>query len=272
MVEIYRGVWVVAYREILRFFQERSRMMSSFAFPLMFLVVFGAGFNRIVGPMGEGINFIQFIYPGILAMTVLMSSMFSGMSIVWDREFGFLKEILVAPISRTGIIFGKAIGGCVTAIIQGIILLLLSPFLGITITPLIALKYFLLIIPLALSLSGLGIFVATRMRSQQGFQMVMQLLIFPLIFLSGVFFPVDNVPTWLQLLAKLNPLTYGVDSIRQLFLAQDAATMMLYESVDSGLGITVAGYKMGILEDVLVMVVLGCFLLSAAVWSFNREE
>ena len=272
MVEIYRGVWVVAYREILRFFQERSRMMSSFAFPLMFLVVFGAGFNRIVGPMGEGINFIQFIYPGILAMTVLMSSMFSGMSIVWDREFGFLKEILVAPISRTGIIFGKAIGGCVTAIIQGIILLLLSPFLGITITPLIALKYFLLIIPLALSLSGLGIFVATRMRSQQGFQMVMQLLIFPLIFLSGVFFPVDNVPPWLQVIAKLNPLTYGVDAIRQLFLGGDMIGLASDATDATSIGVTVAGYKMGILEDIAVIGILGFILMFAAVWSFNRQE
>ena len=146
MVEFYRGIWVVAYRELLRFVQERSRMISSFAFPLMFLVVFGAGFNRIVGTMTEGVDFIKFMYPGILSMTVVMSSMFSGMSIVWDREFGFLKEILVAPISRTGIVIGKALGGSATAMAQGIILLILAPFLGISLTFLLVIKYLLLVL------------------------------------------------------------------------------------------------------------------------------
>ena len=272
MAEIFRGVWVVAYREILRFFQERSRMLSSLAFPLMFLVVFGAGFNRIVGPMEGDVDFIQFIYPGILAMTVLMSSMFSGMSIVWDREFGFLKEILVAPISRTGIVLGKAIGGATNAIIQGVILLVLAPFLGISVTPILVIKYLLLVIPLALALSGMGIFVATRMRSQQGFQMVMQLLMFPLIFLSGVFFPVDNVPPWLQVIAKLNPLTYGVDAIRQLFLDGRMIGLASDAGGATSLGVTVGGYKMGILEDTAVIGVLGFILISAAVWSFNRQE
>ena len=261
MNEIYRGIWVVAYRELLRFVQERSRMVTSFAFPIMFLVVFGAGFNRIVGPMTEGVDFIQFMYPGILSMTVVMSSMFSGMSIVWDREFGFLKEILVAPISRSGIVLGKALGGSVTAMVQGVILLILAPFLGIHLTALMVVKYIFLVLLLSLSLSGMGIFVATRMRSQQGFQMVMNLLIFPLIFLSGVFFPVDNVPPWLQMIAKLNPLTYGVDAIRQVFLSGNA-----------GLGVTVMGYKMGIIEDALIIGVLGLSLLSVSVWSFSRQE
>ena len=262
MNEIYRGIWVVAYRELLRFVQERSRMVTSFAFPIMFLVVvFGAGFNRIVGPMTEGVDFIQFMYPGILSMTVVMSSMFSGMSIVWDREFGFLKEILVAPISRSGIVLGKALGGSVTAMLQGVILLTLAPYLGIHLTALMVVKYIILVLLLSLSLSGMGIFVATRMRSQQGFQMVMNLLIFPLIFLSGVFFPVDNVSPWLQMIAKLNPLTYGVDAIRQVFLSGDA-----------GLGVTVMGYKMGIIEDALIIGVLGLSLLSVSVWSFSRQE
>jgi|TARA_Y100000590_G_scaffold470103_2_gene661995 ABC-2 type transport system permease protein len=236
-------------------------MVTSFAFPIMFLVVFGAGFNRIVGPMTEGVDFIQFMYPGILSMTVVMSSMFSGMSIVWDREFGFLKEILVAPISRSGIVLGKALGGSVTAMLQGVILLTLAPFLGIHLTALMVVKYIFLVLLLSLSLSGMGIFVATRMRSQQGFQMVMNLLIFPLIFLSGVFFPVDNVSPWLQMIAKLNPLTYGVDAIRQVFLSGDA-----------GLGVTVMGYKMGIIEDALIIGVLGLSLLSVSVWSFSRQE
>jgi len=272
MLEIYRGIWVVAYREILRFVQERSRMISSFAFPLMFLVVFGAGFNRIIGPMSDGINFVKFMYPGILAMTVVMSSMFSGMSIVWDREFGFLKEILVAPISRTGIVLGKVAGGAFTALVQGMILLLVAPFIGVSITPILVVKYLFLVLPLALSLSGMGIFVATRMRSQQGFQMVMQLLIFPMIFLSGVFFPVDNVPMWMQIISKINPLTYGVDAVRQLFLNGQQASMRLSETSEIQLGVTVFGHRMGILEDVIIMGLLGIVFLSAAIWSFQRQE
>ena len=253
MVEFYRGVWVVAYRELLRLFQERSRMLSSLAFPLMFLAVFGAGFSRIVDPMAQNVDFIQFMYPGILSMTVLMSSMFSGMSIVWDREFGFLKEIMVAPISRTGIVLGKAIGGSITAIVQGSILLILAPLVGISLTFLLVVKFLGIALLLALSLSGFGILVATRMRSQQGFQMVMQLLIFPLIFLSGVFFPVDNVSPWLQVIAKINPLTYGVDAVRQVFLNENLAASSLTDLANSGIGVTVNGHRMGVGEDVLII-------------------
>ena len=272
MKEFYRGVWVVAYRELLRFIQERSRLISSFGFPLMFLVVFGGGFNRIVGSMTDEVDFIQFMYPGILAMTVVMSSLFSGMSIVWDREFGFLKEIMVAPISRSGVVLGKAFGGTAAAMLQGTILLILAPFLGISLTPLIIVKYLLLVLLLALSLSVVGIFVATRMRSQQGFQMVMQLLIFPLIFLAGVFFPVDNVSPWLQFITKLNPLTYGVDAVRQIFLDGNRIITSVDTINQTSLGITVLGHKMGILEDTLVIAVLGRSLLAAAIWSFTQQE
>ena len=272
MVELYRGVWVVAYRELLRFVRERSRMVSSFAFPLLFLVVFGAGFNRMVGFMTEGVDFIKFIYPGILAMTVVMSSLFSGMSIVWDREYGFLREILVAPISRSGVVLGKAIGSASIAMVQGTILLILAPFLGISLTLILVIKYLVVLLLLALSISAVGIFVATRMRSQQGFQMVMQLLIFPLIFLSGVFFPVDNVSPWLQVIVKMNPLTYGVDAVRQLFLDGYAVSSAVGSLSDPGLGVTVMGHRMGVFEDVLVIIVLGFLFLSGAVWSFTRQE
>ena len=154
---------------------------------------------------------------------------------------------------------------------QGIILLLLAPFLGISLTFILVIKYLLLVLLLSLSLSGVGIFVATRMRSQQGFQMVMQLLIFPLIFLSGVFFPVDNVSPWLQVIAKVNPLTYGVDAVRQVFLEKDL--LLATDNVaDAGLGVTVFGHRMGVLEDALIIGILGFVLLSAAVWSFSRQE
>lgn len=271
MSEVYRAIWVVAYRELLRFVADRSRMISSFAFPLMFLVVFGAGFNRIVGDLGgSDVSFIQFMYPGIIAMTVVMSSLFAGLSVVWDREFGFLKEVLVAPLSRTGIVMGKAVGGSIAAVLQGTVMLVLAPVLGVDLTPLLVAKLIPMIIVLSLSLSGLGILIATRMRSQQGFQVVIQLLIFPLIFLSGVFFPIDGVPPWLQVIAKINPLSYGVDAIRQIFLGPQIQGLSGTDGVT--LGLTLFDHRMGVMEDAVLVGVLGLILLIGGVWSFSQQE
>jgi ABC-2 type transport system permease protein len=271
--EIFRGTWVIAYRELVRFAQERARIVSSFGTPLLFLLIFGAGFNRIVGNLTPGVDFVMFIFPGIIAMTVLMTSVFSGLSVVWDREFGFLKEVLVAPLSRVGIVLGKAVGGSTVAAIQACIMLVLAPLLGIKLTPLLVLQVIPVLIIISLSLSGLGILVASRMRSQQGFHVIVQLIVFPLIFLSGVFFPVNNVPVWLQIISKANPLTYGVDAIRQLFLGDNlAAANATINSNMPVIGVTVFGHTMSVIEEVIVIVVLGTILLLAATWSFNTQE
>jgi ABC-2 type transport system permease protein len=261
MAEIWRGTWVVAYRELLRFVNERSRIVSSLAFPLLFLVIFGAGFGNTIGALAPGVDFIQFMYPGIVAMTVLTSSLFAGVSVVWDREFGFLREILVAPIGRTGIVLGKAAGATMSALLQVAIMLVLAPILGVSLTlPMLA-ALIPFVIVLSLGLAGLGLLIATFMTSQQGFQLFIQLLIFPLIFLAGVFFPVNNVPVWLEVISKVNPLTYGVDAIRQLFLGSSA-----------GLGVTVFGHTMSVLEEFLVVGGLGAVLFALAVVAFNRQE
>lgn len=261
MAEIWRGTWVVAYRELLRFFNERSRLVSTMAFPLLFLVIFGAGFGRVIGNLSPGVDFIQFMYPGIVAMTVLTSSLFAGVSVVWDREFGFLREILVAPIGRTGIVLGKAIGASFTALLQVLMLLVLAPLVGVPLSVQLVLTLIPIVVLLSLGLAGLGLLIASFMTSQQGFQLVIQLLIFPLIFLAGVFFPVNNVPEWLEVISKLNPLTYGVDAIRQVFLG----------SVPE-LGVTVFGHTMSLLEEVLVVAGLGALLLGGAVLAFNRQQ
>jgi ABC-2 type transport system permease protein len=270
MEAVSRATWVIAYRDLLRFIQDRPRLIGSFAMPLLFLVIFGAGFNRVIGALAPGVDFVQFMYPGIVAMTVLMSSLMSGLSIVWDREFGFLREVLVAPLSRTGIVLGKAVGSAVIAIGQGLVLLVLAPIIGVQLDFILVLKLIPLLLIISVSLSGLGILMASRMRSQQGFQMLMQVIITPLIFLSGVFFPINNVPVWLEVVSKFNPLTYGVDAIRQVFLSGNALSI----SADSSyaFGITVFGHTMGIIEDAIVMAVLGVILLSLAIWSFSRQE
>jgi len=262
MSDVILGIWVIAYRELLRFVQERSRLLSSFAMPLLFLVIFGAGFTRSIGTMAPGVDFVQFIYPGIIAMTVLMNSVMSGLSVVWDREFGFLKEILVAPMGRTGIVLGKAVGSATVAVMQGGIMLLLAPLVGVNVSLLLVVQLIPVLIIISMSLSGLGVLVASRMRSQQGFQLIVQIIIMPLIFLSGVFFPVNNVPGWLEVFSKANPLTYGVDAIRQLFLAGSADVT----------GVTVFGHTMTVLQDVAVVACLGTILLLFAAWSFSKQE
>ena len=274
IAETYRGIWVVAFRELLHFISDRTRIISSLMFPLMFLVVFGAGFSRIVGGLAGGVDFIHFVYPGIVAMTVLTSSLLSGTSVVVDREHGFLKEVLVAPLSRVGIILGKALGGSLTSLSQGIVMLAIAPIIGLSITPLLIVKLLPTLLILSLSLSGLGILMATRMHSQQGFQFLMQLIVFPLMFLAGVFFPVDGVPVWLQVVAKVNPLTYGVDAIRQIFLAPliSNTTAEIPGGEVISTGITLSGHRMGVAEDVLVIGLIGSVFLLAGVWSFSRTE
>jgi ABC-2 type transport system permease protein len=261
MAEVWRGTWVVAYREVLRFVSERSRVISALAFPLAFLVIFGAGFGQVIGSLAPGVNYIQFMYPGILAMTVLTSSLFAGVSVVWDREFGFLKEILVAPLGRTGIVLGKAAGATLTALLQVVIMLLIAPIVGVPLTPAIVLGLVPIVAILAMGLSGLGLLIASFMTSQQGFQLVIQLLIFPLIFLAGVFFPVNQVPVWMEFISKLNPLTYGVDAIRQVMLG-----------ATDGLGVTIFGHTMTVLEEVALIGVMSAVLLGAAVIAFSRQE
>lgn len=265
LIEQLRGIWVIAYRDLLRFLQERSRLLSTFAMPILFLVIFGAGFNNVIGMMVPGVDFVQFIYPGIIAMTVLMGSLMSGLSIVWDREFGFLREVLVAPMSRGSIVLGKVIGSAIVSLGQAVIMLVLAPFLQVELSLLLVLKLIPILIIISISISGLGILIASRMRSQQGFQLLVQIVIMPMTFLSGVFFPVNNVATWLSVISKLNPLTYGVDAVRQVFLGVTTTPVQ-------AIGVTIFGHTMGVLDDSLIVVGLGAILLILAVVAFSKHD
>jgi ABC-2 type transport system permease protein len=173
----------------------------------------GTGFGATFGKVGD-LKYIQFMFPGILVMTLLFSSMFSAISIIWDREFGFLKEMLVAPISRTSIAIGKSIGGASRSTIQALIILIFSPLLGIQLT----LPKFLMIVPLmffiAFTISGIGIIIAARMESFEGFNLIVNFIIMPMFLLSGAIFPISNLPSWLAAIVNVNPLSYGVDVMR----------------------------------------------------------
>lgn len=211
------AVYTLWLRDLKRFWYDKARMIASLGQPLLFLFVLGTALSpSFSGP--KGVNFSEFIFPGIICMTVLFTSVFSAMSIVWDREFGFLKEVLVAPISRWSIVVGKALGGSTVAVIQGGLMLLLAPLVGLHLSFAQFLEVLIVMLLIAFSMSGLGIMIAARMKEMEGFQMIVNFLIMPLFFLSGALFPINNLPKWLSVLTFIDPLTYGVDLLRGIML------------------------------------------------------
>jgi ABC-2 type transport system permease protein len=209
-------VYTIWLRNIKRYLRSKSRIVGSLGMPLFFLLVLGFGLNSVVRIPGAGQDYMGFIIPGIISMSVLFTSVFSGIQIIWDKQFGFLKETLVAPVSRLEIMFGQTLGGATTAFIQGFIILVLSLFVGLNITSvsgfLIASVFMVLI---GLSFTAFGIAIASKMEDMHGFQLIMNFVIFPIFGLSGALFPIDSLPSsWLKSLTLLDPLTYGVEGIR----------------------------------------------------------
>ena len=239
------------------------RMVTSLSFPLLFLIVFGSGLSGAMGMLAPGVDFSKFMFPGIIGMTVLMTSFMSGVSVVWDREFGFLREVLVAPISRVAVAAGKTLGGATIALIQGILLLLFAPLFGVAFPPEILPRLIPVMFLVACALAAMGIFLASRIKSMEAHQAVMQLLVFPMVFLSGIFFPVNNLPHWMSILVKINPATYGVDPIRQLVLGAKPAAF---------LGISIFGHTMSIGDDLMVVAAFGMVMVILAMWSFGTQE
>ncbi len=209
-------IYAVWLREVKRYTNSKSRMVSSLGMPLLFLVALGGGFSALV----PGFNYGSFILPGILAMTVLFTSVFAGVSIIWDREFGFLKEMLAAPASRQTLVIGRTLGGATTAIIQGLIILVLGfAFTGTPVPPLANLVgILLLMVVMSSSLVAFGIALASVVQEVETFQLVQTLLVMPLIFLSNALFPMDKMPVWLQDVSRVNPISYSVDGLRTLMI------------------------------------------------------
>lgn len=210
------GVYALWLREIKVFTRERSRIVTSIFTPILWIFVFGGGLGSAVD-IGD-INYQIFIYPGILAMSVLFSSVFFGVYIVWDRKIDILKEVLVAPLSRTSIFVGKVLGGCTDSMIQALIMLLISFAIGIYLSPSAILFAILILFLLALSLVSTGLIIGSLMESPEGFNMVVSFFVFPLFLFSGALFPLDNLPQWLSIITYIDPVTYGVDALRAVTL------------------------------------------------------
>ncbi len=215
-----RVIFTLWMRQLTRFFRARSRMIGAIGQPLLFLLALGYGLGSVYKRAGEG-DYLQFLVPGIMAQTVLFSAMFYGAMIMFDKQFGFLKETLVAPVSRFKIMFGGALGGATTAVIQGLLVCAISLALGFRpehwlMVPVAVVILTLLAIAIASFSSGIGSFV----EDMQGFQAINQFLVFPLYFLSGALYPLTNVPTWLRVVAEVNPMSYAVDALRDTLIGQ----------------------------------------------------
>jgi len=208
-------VYTIWLRSMKRYVRSKSRMVGSIAMPLFLLVFLGFGLNSVVSTTSLGTQYVLFLVPGMVSMSVLFTSVFSGIQIIWDKQFGFLKETLIAPVTRLEIMFGMTVGGATTAVIQGIILMMLAVLLGLRITNIpgffVALGFMIFV---GISFTAFGIAIASRMEDMTGFQLIMNFVVFPLFGFSGALFPISSLPAWLEPVTLIDPLTYGVEGIR----------------------------------------------------------
>src|SRR6516162_5836895 len=211
-----RAIKIVWRRELIRYRSDRLRMVTTLVQPLLFLFVLGSGLQRLSSAGTHGVSLKTFIYPGILCISVMFTAMFSAASIVWDREFGFLREMMVAPVRRSSIVIGKCFGGATVACSQGIIMILLAPLVHVPLSVTLILGIFGLQLLLAFTITAFGVMIAVRIKQMQTFFGVMQMIVLPLFFISGALFPASGLPGWLAVLNRIDPLTYAVDPMRRL--------------------------------------------------------
>jgi ABC-2 type transport system permease protein len=265
-----RAIRVVWLRELIRFSRDRARMITSLVQPVLFLFVLGTGLSRLASSGTHGVNLRTFVYPGVLAMAVLFTAMFSAASIVWDREFGFLREMLVAPVSRGAIVIGKCLGGATVAGFQGVIMICIAGLVGVPYAPVMILEVLVLQLLLAFALTAFGVMMAARMSQMQSFMALMQMVIMPLFFISGALFPVSGLPTWLNVLNRLDPITYAVDPIRRAVFAHLHVSQAARQALAPG--VTWWGWHLPGVVEAAIVALIGAAMLGIAIFRFSRTE
>ena len=267
------AIYTIWLREFKAFTRERSRIVAMIGQPLIYLLIVGQGIASGLNLKGASsdVGYLLFMYPGILGMSVLFTSIFAGISIIWDRQFGFLKEVLVAPVPRWAVAIGKILGGATVAMAQSVILIALAPFIGVSLSVGFVLQLLSICFLISIAITGLGVVIASSMRSLQGFQMLMNFLVMPLYFLSGAMFPIMFAPGWMKVLMTLDPLTYGVDGLRIIVLSAAPAATMSQTSLEqtarmSGL------VRWDLPFDAAIMALVGVLLAALAAVRFNRAE
>jgi ABC-2 type transport system permease protein len=265
-----RAIKIVWKRELVRFRSDRLRIVTALVQPLLFLFVLGAGLNQLSSAGTHGVALQTFIYPGVLCIAVLFTAMFSAASIVWDREFGFLREMMVAPVRRSSIVIGKCLGGATVAGLQGLIVLALAGAVHVPYDPLLLLGVFALQLLLAFSVTAFGVMVAVRIKQMQSFMGVMQMIVMPMFFLSAALYPVAGLPGWLNALNRVDPLTYAVDPMRRLVFAHLDVSAAASRALNPG--VTWWGWRLPALFEAGVILALGLVMLGIAIWEFNATE
>ena len=266
-----RAVGIVWRRELIRFRSDRLRAFSSLVQPVLFLLVLGTGLSSLArGGLPAGIDFKTYIYPGVLAMSVLFTALFSAASIVWDREFGFLREMLVAPVSRSAIVIGKCLGGATVATLQGMVILALA---GLAHVPYDAVLFLTLIgelLLLSFTLTAFGVMMAARIKQIQAFMALTQMLVMPLFFLSGALYPLNGLPGWLTVLTRLDPLTYIVDPMRHAVFSHLPIPPEMAAALSPG--VTWFGWPVPIVLSLSIVALMGAGMLGIAIMEFKRPE
>jgi ABC-2 type transport system permease protein len=265
-----RAIRIVWRRELIRYRSDRMRMATTLVQPLLFLFVLGSGLQRLSSAGTHGVDLKTFIYPGILAISVLFTAMFSAASIVWDREFGFLREMMVAPIRRSSIVIGKCLGGATVAATQGVIVICLAGVVHVPYNPVMIIEIFILQLLLAFSITAFGVMIAARIKQMQSFMGVMQMLVTPMFFISGALFPASGLPGWLTVLNRLDPLTYAVDPMRRIVFNHLNISAAARRALDPG--VTWWGWRVPTLLEAGVVVALGLVMLAVAIWEFSATD
>ena len=220
-------VYIMWLRELKKFFRNRSRLIGALGQPLLFLLAFGYGFGAVFRAAGQG-DYIQFLTPGVIGMSIIFGSVFNGMSLIWDRQFGFLKETLVAPVSRFSIMFGRTLGGATTAALQGCVVLVVTFAAGFHPESWVFVPFAILVMVLmGLVFASLGLMFGSLLADMQGFQLIMNFMVMPLFFLSGALFPLQGVPTVMLWIARADPVAYGVDAMRILLIDKGQFSLAL---------------------------------------------
>jgi ABC-2 type transport system permease protein len=265
-----RAVKIIWRRELIRFASDRMQMLMWLVQPLLFLFVLASGLQTLSAASTDGVDLRTFVFPGVLCMGAMFTGIFSAASLVWDRELGFLREFLVAPVSRSAILIGKCLGGATVASAQGVILLALAGLVGVPYHPTLILGVFGLLLLISFTVTAFGVLVAVRIKRAQTFTYVMQMFVMPMFFVSGAFFPVAGLPTWLGLLNRIDPLTYAVDPMRRMVFNHLDVSEAARRTLDPG--VTWWGWHLPTWFEAGIVLLLGLALMAVAIRGFSRTE
>jgi ABC-2 type transport system permease protein len=269
LADDWRAVKVVWKRELIRFRRNRPRIVTSLAQPVLFLFVLGTGLSHLL-PGGSGYDYRTFMFPGVISMTILFTAIFSAVSIVWDREFGFLREMLVAPSRRWAIMVGKAAGGATVATMQGVIILALAGTVHVPYSPVLLLTLLGEMALAAFMLTSFGLMLASRIRSVESFQVVMQLFVLPMFFLAGAVFPLTGLPGWLAVLTRFDPLAYAVGPMRHAVFAHVSVPPAVAAQLNTS--ITWNGWPLPNALALALVALAGLALLGVAIVRFSKTD